>query len=203
MNDLVNQISERPTSHKIGLLLGVLLFSTYIFWQYFYKKPHEELTTHREQIETLSSKIQTELRLARNLESIRKQVAELDQQLAFALQELPDRREIDDLLRSVSDLASDAGLEVSLFKPLPENKRDFYAEVPVSITVAGTFHQIAAFFDEVGQLSRIVNITDITIREPNVQDASVRVRADCTATTFRYLDESERVAPQAEKKRRR
>ncbi|MCB0352083.1 MAG: type 4a pilus biogenesis protein PilO [Bdellovibrionales bacterium] len=203
MNDVIKGILERPTGQKVGIIVGVLVFSTYIFWQYFYKKPSEDLQSHREQIETLESKILTEKRLARNLDKVRQQVKELDEKLAFALQELPDKREIDDLLSSISDLASDAGLEVSLFKPLPENKRDFYAEVPVSITVAGTFHQIATFFDEVGQLPRIVNIDEITIREPDVKEAAVRVRADCTATTFRYLDESERVKPKDDKKRRR
>lgn len=203
MKEIVERVLEKPTGYKVAILVAVLLFFSYVFWQYFYKKPLRELTTVQERIESLESKILIEKRVARNLDKVRQQVRELDEKLNFALQELPDKREIDDLLSSVSDLASDAGLEVSLFKPLSENKRDFYAEVPVSITVAGTFHQVTTFFDEVGQLPRIVNIDDITIREPNIQDAAVRIKADCTATTFRYLDESERAKQKTETRRRR
>ena len=72
--------------------------------------------------------------------------------------------------------------------------KDFYAEVPVSIAVDGTYHQVATFFDEVGHLSRIVNINQITMKEPVVGDAQVQVKVGCTATTFRYLDEAERAA---------
>jgi len=124
--------------------------------------------------------------------------------LKSALQELPDNREIPDLLSSISSLARDAGLAVPLFKTEPESFREFYAEVPVSISVEGTYHQIATFFDEVGHLPRIVNINQIIIREPRVGDSQVSVKSECVATTFRYLEETERIqSADAEKGKRR
>jgi type IV pilus assembly protein PilO len=168
-----------------------------LFWQYSYKGKSAELESLTTKVEELNSQIISEQRLARNLPQVRELVKELEVKLKIALTELPDEREIPDLLASISKLAKDAGLEVSLFQPKPENVREFYAEVPVAITVNGTYHQVATFFDEVGRLSRIVNINQIKVSSPVITEARISVRTDCTATTFRYLDESERAQQNA------
>lgn len=203
MNEVLEGILERPTSHKVGICLGVFLFATFIFWQYFYVGQEKELTKLKEEVERLQGQIVQETRLARNIQKVREEVKELDIKLKFALQELPDKKEIPDLLSSISDLATDAGLEINLFKPAPENYKDFYAEVPVSVSVSGSYHQVATFFDEVGQLPRIVNINQIVLKEPNQTESGVMLRTDCTATTFRYLEESERIKKKKKTKGRR
>lgn len=194
MQDFIDQIMERPLWQRVAGWIGSLLFFTYIFWAYFYSDLSEELTKLLEKVETLETQISHERRLARNLPKVRAEVKELDIQLKRATQELPDKREIPDLLASVSDLAMDSGLEVELFKPKAENFREFYAEVPVQVSVKGTYHQVATFFDEVGHLSRIVNISSIGMKEPKISESEVEVVTECVATTFRYLDESERAS---------
>jgi type IV pilus assembly protein PilO len=207
MNSIVQNILDRPRGQRIGIWVGSILFVCFVFWQYFYSGAIKEQEELEVKIENLNSQIGHEQRLARNLVKFRKEVKELEVKLKFALQELPDEREIPDLLNNMSSLARDAGLEVSLFKPNPEIFREFYAEVPVTVSVEGTFHQVATFFDEVGRLSRIVNINQIFIREPRKQEdqEQMRIKSDCVATTFRYLDESERIKKpaDADKKRRR
>ena len=106
--------------------------------------------------------------IARNLDVYEHEVDMLDQQLAIALKELPDKREIHLFLDSISDVAKNSGLEVPLFEPQGEQKRDFYAEVPVQIAVRGTFNQVATFFDEVEtSLSGIVNIDKFEMAQPD------------------------------------
>lgn len=207
MNQVIENFLERPLSHKIGFWVGSLGILTFLFWQYAYSGLSEEVGKLSDKVDTLNAQITHEQRLARNLGKFRKEVADLEVKLRFVLQELPDKREIPDLLASISNLARDAGLEVNLFRPNPENMKDFYAEVPVSISVEGSYHQIATFFDEVGKLSRIVNVNEIIVREPKVTDEKVLVKSDSLITTFRYLDESERIKPaaksQTDKKRRK
>ncbi|MCB0340476.1 MAG: type 4a pilus biogenesis protein PilO, partial [Bdellovibrionales bacterium] len=179
-----------------------------ICWQYMYKPNYEEHEKLQESIEDLQVKITNEQRLARNLKTFREEVKVLDQTLNRALRELPDKREIPDLLKSISTLARDAGLKVSLFKTNPERIKDFYAEVPVEISLKGTFHQVASFFDEVGALERIVNIGGIELANPKIEPDQVEVAAKCVATTFRYLDDEERARQEtakttSKKKRRR
>jgi type IV pilus assembly protein PilO len=198
---------ERPLGQKIAAWVGSGLVMFLLFWQYFYAGLAEQIAVLSERRDDLAAQIQSERRLVRNLGAYRLEVQELEVQLRRALLELPDKKEIPELLKSVSALATQAGLEEALFRPVPEVYRDFYAEVPVAIAIQGTFHQVARFFYAVGQLSRIVNINQISVREPEIKDDGVRIKAECVATTFRYLDEAEmaRHREQAEesKKRRR
>jgi len=203
MNQHLNNFLERPTSHKVAFWVFSFVFFGYLFWQYFYSANAAELTELRERRDSLESQIVHERRLARNLEKIRAEVKELDVKLKFAMQELPDRQEIPDILSSVSDLATASGLDVDLFKTRPEILREFYAEVPVTISVEGTYHNVATFFDEVGHLPRIININQVAIRNPRQTEQGMQVQVDCTATAFRFLDESERVQIEEPKKKGR
>lgn len=152
----------------------------------------------------------------RSLPLLSAQVTALKEKLRRARNELPNQREIPDLLSSVSDRARDAGLEVNLFRPTEEVFRDFYAEVPVFFSVRGSYHQIARFFDEVGRLDRIVTVSGVSIKASStsrsiegLRPAGVSIaqfkggaaenegirqtETGCTVTTFRLLDEEERV----------
>jgi len=97
---------------------------------------------------------------------------------------LPLKQEIPSLLSDISQSGQDAGLEFLLFKPGSEISNDFFAEIPVQITVTGGFHQVALFFDRVSGLSRIVNIRDIDMTA--TKDPS-RLRTSCTAVTYRFV----------------
>ena len=206
MNPAIENFLERPLSHRLAALFGSVIFVGFVFWTYMYSGALEEYDKLQADVEQLDVQKSNELRISRNLGKFRDEVRALDVKLKFVLQELPDKREIPDLLTSISNLARDAGLEINLFKPRPEALRDFYAEVPVEIAVTGSYHQVATFFDEVGQLSRIVNINHIAVHEPKTTEDKVTIKSDCVATTFRYLDESERIAVQnadKDKKRKR
>jgi type IV pilus assembly protein PilO len=207
MHAAIEDFLSRPRSHIIGAWVGSFLLLILVYWQYSFRGQQKEYLQQEEKVEELTQKIADESRRARNLNKLKERIKQLDINLKIALQELPDKREIPDLLSSISNLARDAGLEVVLFKPGTENPQDFYAEVPVSVSVQGTFHQVATFFDEVGQLSRVVNINQISVRDPVITDESVQVKTDCVATTFRYLSESERqqleTKEEGGKKRRR
>jgi type IV pilus assembly protein PilO len=192
-NAMVERYLALSKVKQIAIWVGSLVFVIFIFWQYFYSDKLDAQTKLQEQKDSLETEMTQEKRLAMNMPKIRDEVKGLDIKLKFALQELPDRKEIPDLLSSISGLAKDAGLEVQLFRPKGEVTKDFYADVPVAVSVQGTYHQVATFFDEVGHLPRIVNIDQIVVKDPQISSDGVDIKADCVATTFRYLDESERV----------
>ncbi len=106
--------------------------------------------------------------------------------------QLPEQKEIPELLRQVSNLGRDSGLEVTLFRQKPEILHDLYAEVPVEMAVRGGYHQIALFFDKVRHLDRIVNVSDISVKNPQPVDGQMYVEASFFATTYRFLSEEER-----------
>lgn len=206
MHPMIENFMERPMGHKVGFWAGTLLIIIVIFWQYFYNPLTTEITEAEDKRAQFNSQITNEKRLARELPKFQEEVKALEIKLKIALEELPDEKEIPELLKSVSDLAKDAGLEVGLFRPEPEVQKDFFAEVPVSMVVEGTFHQVATFFDEVGHMSRIVNIKGIDMGDAKGTDRGLSVRAACTAVTFRYIDEEQRAkseqANEAKKRRR-
>lgn len=200
MHPIIENFMERPLSHKIVAWVVSLIVPVALFWLYVYKDKLAEARKLDQEYDRLTSQINHERRVARNLGRVKEAVKDLEVKLKVALKELPDSREIPELLSSISDLARRSGLEIALFKPNPENLRDFYAEVPVSMSVSGTYHQVATFFDEVGHLARIVNINRIRMQSPEITPERVSIQTECTATTFRYLEEYERIQVEEQKK---
>lgn len=205
MGELIEKFKDLSLAAKGAIAVATFVFLGFVYYEYFYSTKSEELAELETKIETLNQSITQKRRLAKDLDKFRREVKDLEVKLKFALRELPDEREIPDLLSSISNLARDAGLEVSLFKPGNPSKKEFYEEVPVSISVEGSFHQVATFFDEVAHLNRIVNINQVFLREPKNTPDRLTVKTDCIATTFRYLEEGERLkqTDEAQGKRRR
>lgn len=207
MHPIIENFLDRSAAQKTGIVAVVALLLGGGFFQFGLSPYLEERSQLTENKQTLEQQLATERRIARNLPKYEEEVKALEVKLRLALQELPDRKQIDQLLASVSDLARKAGLEVSLFKPDSVVPRDFYEEVPVLMSVEGTYHQVATFFDEVGRMDRIVNIRGIEMAESRMTDKGAMLKANCSAVTYRFLDEAERVkleaAQDTKKKRRR
>lgn len=200
MNQVIEKFSEL-SSTKRGLLWGgTLLIVTFVFWQYFYKAQFEEYGKLTEEVEKLNGLILEQRRIVRNLPKFREEIDELDAKLNVVLQELPDKSQIETLLNSISVLAIDSGLEVTQFATQREELREFVAARPVNIELEGTFHQLATFFDEVAHLSRVVNVDNIEIVIVQENEKEVIIRARCKATSFRYLEEGDRITPKSKSK---
>ena len=200
MHPIIENILERPTSHKVGIWLCSLVLPAALFFQFSIKGIFTEVAELQDKKAQLETKLLTEQRLARNLKRVREQVKALEAKLQEAVMQLPDKKEIPSLLTSISSLAKEAGLEIQIFKPEGEILKEFYAEVPVAIQVFGSFHKVATFFDEVSRLPRIVNMAKISMRDPKLAETGEQaVTTNCVATTFRYLEESERAAMEDKK----
>jgi type IV pilus assembly protein PilO len=116
----------------------------------------------------------------------------LDMQLLKAVAELPNQKQIAALLTHISAQAQQAGLNIVLFRPRAETFQEFYAEVPVDITVKGNFRNTVSFFDAVGRLDRLINIDNIGFRNPTIAGDNVILETTSVATAFRFLNEAER-----------
>ena len=122
-----------------------------------------------------------------NLDEYRRQLAEIDRSFGALLKQLPNKAEMGDMLVDINKAAQGRGLAVELFKPGGEAPREFYAEVPITLNLTGTYHDIGAFTGDVAKLPRIVTLNDINLSaNPN---GTLVLRT--TVKTFRYLDEAE------------
>jgi type IV pilus assembly protein PilO len=126
-------------------------------------------------------------RQAINLDLHRQQLREINVQFGALLRQLPDKSQMDALLVDINQAGLGRGLQFDLFKPGGDTVREFYAELPISVKVVGTYHDMGAFASDIGQLSRIVTLNDVTISTQ--KDGNLTM--DATARTFRYLSDDE------------
>ncbi len=203
MNEKLKDLLELSFKIKICILIGVIALLPLAYYLIFYQEIGTQLSQEQEAVDRLDDEIQKKKVIAAHLPQFEQEVAKLDVELAKALKELPDKKEVDQLLARISDKARDSGLEINLFQPQTEQMKDFYAELPVQIEVTGNYHQVAAFFDEIAHLERIVNVDRFTISEPKVSDDEVLVKTSAIATSFRFLEENERPKDESGKRKKR
>jgi type IV pilus assembly protein PilO len=192
MIDVIQQILERPRQQKIGILVGLVILPLGLYYSLLYSSLSSQLSRVTEDIENARMDKERKNKRAANLPKLQQELKEADGMLKEAVAQLPDRKEIPDLLSNISTKARGAGLEIMMFRPKEENFQEFYAEIPVDIVVRGSFHRVVTFFDEVGRFSRLVNVQNIEMKTRAGNDGQSSVETSAQAITFRFLNEAER-----------
>ena len=191
MNAQIEKILKLPTKQKIALLVFIVLIEASLLIYFIYLPKHKELQNLRSELSKLQSEIDEKTRIANNLPKLQKEYDQLNIELAQALTELPNSKEIPSLLTSITTVGKSAGLDFLVFKPRSESPKEFYAEVPVDITVYGSYYSVANFFAAVASLPRIVNISSVTFSDIKNTNNRMMSKVTCLATTFRFLDKKE------------
>lgn len=192
MNAAFDKIIDRPKAQKIGILVGFIILISAAFYSFFYSPNANELAQLSETIEAARKERNIKQTRAANLPKLQKELSELDVRLKEAIAQLPSKKEIADLLTGIATKAQESGLDINLFRPRPENYKDFYAEIPVEINIKGTFHNVITFFDGIGRLTRLINLDNVGFKNPKVSGDQVTLEFTTIATTYRFLEEAER-----------
>jgi type IV pilus assembly protein PilO len=192
LNATLEKILDRPKAQKLGILVGLIILISAAFYSLLYSPQADEVAKLNESIEAAQTERSIKQKRAANLPKLQKELGELDVRLKEAIAQLPSKKEIADLLSSIATKAQESGLDINLFRPRPENYKDFYAEIPVEINIKGTFHNVIMFFDAVGRLTRLVNIENVGFKNPKVTGDQMVLEFTTTAITYRFLEEAER-----------
>ncbi len=189
---MFDRILDLPVGQRRLLYggLAALIAIFYVFWLYLPRS--QELAEIQQKFHDLDAERTTLQKILVTAEKLDAEIIAIEAAFNHAQSQLPDQKEIPELLRQVSNLGRDSGLEVILFRQKPEQLKDLYAEVPVQMSVRGGYHHIAMFFDKVRRLDRIVNIADISLKEPRPVGGQITIDAAFSATTYRFLSEEER-----------
>ena len=190
MSDLLEKLEALEPKQRwmiCGLAVALLAGLGY----YLHSMQAESFEARRLEVEEIRQSVQKHQAVATRLDDLNARLVALDETLKVAITLLPETREIPELLTQISQLGSSAGLEFRLFKPEPERPADFYAEVPVSLSIMGPYHDLARFFDQLSRLSRIVNVTDIKIGLAKGSGNAQTLTTNCLLTTFRFLEPRE------------
>jgi type IV pilus assembly protein PilO len=202
---MFDQFFDLPFGRRILVygFIAALLVSLYYFFLYLPASASiDEKQTQLRSLATEKSKLLTSLK---NREALKAEIAKIEAQFKEVTKQLPESKEIPELLRQVSNLGRDSGLEITLFRQQGENLKDLYAEVPVEMAVRGGYHQLALFFEKVRHLDRIVNISNISMKNPQMLNGQLQVEASFAATTYRFLteEEQEQIARQKEEEKKK
>ena len=192
MNQILDAILERSTAQKVAILGVSVILIAALYYSFLFSPKADELAKLADSVEIARNEKTVKTQKAANLSRLRQDLQRLDAELKKAIAQLPEKKEIPELLSSISSKAQQSGLDVLLFRPRPESYQELYAEVPVDITVKGNFHNTVNFFDDVGRMDRLVNIDNIGFKNPTVSGDSVVLETTSVATAFRFLDEAER-----------
>ncbi len=191
--DELKAFSEDPTDigHRSTLFRFVLVGFLFLIiaiglvvYEWKDKTPILEGIQQKENV--LMQSFRTKHKKAVNLEAYKKQLADMEITFEGMLNQLPGKTEIDDLLEDISNAGIGSGLEQKVFKPNPEIRKDFYAELPITISLEGDYHQMADFASRVAALPRIV-----TLHNFNISGEGENLKMDIQAKTYRYLEDDE------------
>lgn len=183
------KIGTAPILVKLGVLLVVLALIVGASWWFDWQHQIDSINQEKQKEEVLRKTFLTKKSEAINLPAYQKQLEDIEKQFGALLKQLPGRSEMDALLTDINQAGLGRGLQFELFKPAQqETRRDFYAELPITIKVTGSYHDIGAFASDIGKLSRIVTLENIALA-PTAKGGGLTL--DATAKTFRYLDDEE------------
>jgi len=187
MGDLLERIGKLTAAQKLAAAVGIYVAIAAALFFLLIKPTAEKIDLAQVQQEELTEQRDENRDIAENRDRWERRVERLNEELAKAIKELPNDREIPELVRRISSIGKKIGLEFLLFQPLPEARRDFYADVPVKLKVEGSYHEVATFFDRLGKLNRIVNVRNIAMSDPQERSGKIMLTIEGTAVTYRFL----------------
>ena len=192
IDDLKNLDQSNPGAWPLPIQLAAAAVLCIVIivagWKFGWSLQIEELTGIEAKEQEHKATFETKQKKVANLVPLREQMKEMEQSFGDMLRQLPDKTEVAGLLVDISQTGLSAGLEFELFQPRGEAPTEFYAELPISIKIKGSYHQMGEFVSGIAALPRIVTTHDIRIQKgQSVNDLSM----SATAKTYRAIEEDE------------
>ena len=181
----INNLGSWPVPIKIGGILVVCAIVLFAGFWFLIQGELEQYGEAQKKEEGLRETYMNKKALAINLPAYKEQMEEMEQTFGSLLRQLPNTTEVPDLLVDITQAGLGRGLEFTLFRPEKELPKDFYAEMPISVEVRGTYHELAQFVSDVAALPRIVTFGDIAISASKDNKLTMSAKAK----TYRYMEE--------------
>ncbi len=188
----IDKIEKLTKTQRILASLGViaLIVGAFVYFSIFPKvKQIDTLTKEYNELNAKMIKMKAD---ASQVAKYRNMMKDAESQFRLVRKALPDNKEIPALLTSISQSGHDSGLEFLLFEPQNEEMKDFYTEIPVSISVSGSYHNVGLFLSRVASLSRVVNIKNLQM---NPLKEATSLNTSCTAVTYRFVEKQPETQP--------
>jgi len=185
---LDSKVVSLQTNIKLAIAAATLILPVALFYFLYFSPNSQEISGLEQNV----------VKLQKDLADIKAKAAKLDEQKALmadieakfkeAALVIPDTKEIPSLLSNISSQGSGAGLDMPSFAPGAEKAKDFYAEIPLSLAVIGTYHNLGYFLDAVSKLSRIVNVAKVSLGGPKLTDGELLINAKLDLVTYKFIE---------------
>ena len=203
LNNLdLSNVGSWPTAIK-GVLIAIVAVAVLTLGYFLdVQKQQDDLSRITNEEKNLKEDFERKQAKAANLDAYKAQMVEMEDSFGAMIRQLPSKTEVEDLLVDISQTGLASGIEFQLFKPLAEKHIEFYAELPITLKMTGTYHQFGEFVSGIAALPRIVTLENISITGGKGKSKD-SLTMDVTAKTYRYLDESEVSSKRKDRKKRK
>ncbi len=184
-----NNPATWPSIPKNLLYLALCIAVVAGLWWFWLSSVNEELIAEQNTEQKLREDYRDKLVQAVNLEALKKQLVQVQQYVSQLEKQLPSKAEMDALLSDINQAGLGRSLQFELFRPGNVSVKEYYAELPIAVRVTGGYHDIGLFAADIANLSRIVTLNNISLEPTKDRDGILTM--NCTAKTFRYLDQEE------------
>jgi type IV pilus assembly protein PilO len=188
VEQLIEKINKLAVPVKAGIIAGIMLLLTAGMYFGFITDLDTTIAGIKADQNAKEITLAEKQAIADNLNERRKEMDALEQKFQEALTQLPEKKDIEELLSQLSDVGKKSGLEISKVVPGGEASEGFYSRIPISMAVSGNYNEIAMFLQEISNLRRIVNVSDLRLTTPIIKGDKVTLTSDFMATTFRFSE---------------
>ena len=157
------------SSRKILVILAIIVMIVSVYYFFFYRTKKADLVDLKAELTEVRHEKMEKEKIVADLDQFNREVTELARRLHEALAQLPNEKEIDQILTQLSRLIYDSGLSLNSFTVMPEIRKQLYNEVPIALSLSGNYHNIALFFDKASKLKRIINFSNLDLGSPKSQ----------------------------------
>ena len=190
-------LNKLPWYGQLAIFVGISVLFVIVFYYYFYGDMSARISTVNDELQSLQNDINKGHVMEAKRAEFQQEIERLNQKLETLKRILPERQEVDDILRKLQGLAAESNLNITHFTPGAESRQEFYIQWPIKIEITGTYHNLAMFFDKIGKFSRIFNVYDLAISAVSPPRENLTITSSCTAATFIYVETAPKPAAPA------
>ncbi len=185
---LDEKVSGLDQNIKIAIMAAVVIVPLVAFYLLSYNPQNAQMKQLERQKVGLLQTIRKVEAIAANIGKHRAEMAEAQLMFQKASNLLPQQQEIPALLANISDLGSNSGLDILSFKPGVETPKEFYAAIPIAISIQGPYHNVGVFLDRVSKMSRIVSVSSMAISSPKEDEGEMILKTSLKLETYRFVE---------------
>jgi type IV pilus assembly protein PilO len=185
---LDEKVSSLSTNYKITICAVTMIVPLVIFYFLIFSPKSTEIEQLHKSISSMEIELQSVKGKAAKINEQKALMTEMENKFKEAARVIPDNKEIPSLLTNISSQGTASGLDMLSFIPGTETPKEFYAEIPVTLSVQGTYHNLGYFLATVSKLPRIVNVSDISMGSPKIEEGEMILSSKVNLVTYKFIE---------------